>query len=129
MSSKRRRGGQRESELGELPAKRPGPSQAREFSAGGVVVRDGSEVVVIVPTRRGADGQRVLALPKGHVDPGESAVQAAQREVREETGSARRATGIAAGDAPSPRPSRSSCSTPSRAISPTTTTRSRRFAG
>jgi 8-oxo-dGTP pyrophosphatase MutT (NUDIX family) len=70
----------------ELPAGRPRPSQAREFSAGGVVVRGGSEVVVIVPTRRGADGQRVLALPKGHVDPGETPVQAAEREVREETG-------------------------------------------
>ena len=31
-----------------------------------------SEVVVIVPTRRAADGSRVLALPKGHVDPGET---------------------------------------------------------
>jgi 8-oxo-dGTP pyrophosphatase MutT (NUDIX family) len=59
---------------------------AREFSAGGVVVRDAREVVVIVPTRRAADGSRVLALPKGHVDPGETPVQAAQREVREETG-------------------------------------------
>jgi 8-oxo-dGTP pyrophosphatase MutT (NUDIX family) len=59
--------------------------QAREFSAGGVVVRDG-QVVVIVPTRRAADGSRVLALPKGHVDPGETPVEAATREVREETG-------------------------------------------
>ena len=57
----------------------------REFSAGGVVVRDG-QVVVIVPTRRAADGSRVLALPKGHVDPGESPIEAAAREVREETG-------------------------------------------
>jgi 8-oxo-dGTP pyrophosphatase MutT (NUDIX family) len=64
---------------------RPSKRQAREFSAGGVVVREG-EVVVIVPTRRAADGSRVLALPKGHVDPGETAVQAAEREVREETG-------------------------------------------
>ena len=67
------------------PSKRPGRGQAREFSAGGVVVR-GEEVVVIVPTRRAADGSRVLALPKGHVDPGETPVQAAAREVREETG-------------------------------------------
>ena len=52
---------------------------------GAVVVRDG-EVVVIVPTRRGAQGQRVLALPKGHVDPGETPDQTALREVREETG-------------------------------------------
>jgi 8-oxo-dGTP pyrophosphatase MutT (NUDIX family) len=64
---------------------RPTKEQAREFSAGGVVVR-GEEVVVIVPTRRAADGSKVLALPKGHVDPGETPVQAAEREVREETG-------------------------------------------
>jgi 8-oxo-dGTP pyrophosphatase MutT (NUDIX family) len=64
----------------------PRRSRKREFSAGGVVVRDGREVVVIVPTRRAADGSRVLALPKGHVDPGETPVQAAEREVREETG-------------------------------------------
>jgi 8-oxo-dGTP pyrophosphatase MutT (NUDIX family) len=57
----------------------------REFSAGGVLVR-GDEVAVIVPTRRAADGSRVLALPKGHVDPGETAIEAAGREVREETG-------------------------------------------
>jgi 8-oxo-dGTP pyrophosphatase MutT (NUDIX family) len=67
------------------PSGRPSKAQAREFSAGGVVVR-GGQVVVIVPTRRAADGSRVLALPKGHVDAGETAVQAAQREVREETG-------------------------------------------
>jgi 8-oxo-dGTP pyrophosphatase MutT (NUDIX family) len=60
------------------------PSE-QEVSAGGVVVRDG-EVLVIVPTRRGAQGQKVLALPKGHVDPGETPEQTAAREVREETG-------------------------------------------
>ena len=46
----------------------------------------GDEIVVIVPTRRASDGSRVLALPKGHIDPGENALQAATREVREETG-------------------------------------------
>ncbi len=56
-----------------------------EFSAGGVVVRDG-EVAVIVPTRRGAGGARVLGLPKGHPEKGESSWQAAAREVREEAG-------------------------------------------
>ena len=52
----------------------------REFSAGGVVVR-GDEVVVIEPR-----GQRAIALPKGHPEEGETAEQAAAREVREETG-------------------------------------------
>jgi 8-oxo-dGTP pyrophosphatase MutT (NUDIX family) len=56
-----------------------------EYSAGGVVVR-GAECVVIVPTRRASDGSRVLALPKGHVDPGETPPEAAEREVREEAG-------------------------------------------
>jgi 8-oxo-dGTP pyrophosphatase MutT (NUDIX family) len=60
-------------------------SSEREISAGGVVVHDG-QVLVIVPTRRAADGSQVLALPKGHLDGGESVVQAATREVREETG-------------------------------------------
>jgi len=57
----------------------------REHSAGGVVVR-GEETIVIIPTRRTAAGRQVLALPKGHVDPGESEEQAAAREVREEAG-------------------------------------------
>jgi 8-oxo-dGTP pyrophosphatase MutT (NUDIX family) len=57
----------------------------QERSAGGVVVR-GEHTIVIVPTRRGAQGQKVLALPKGHVDPGETPDQTAVREVREETG-------------------------------------------
>jgi 8-oxo-dGTP pyrophosphatase MutT (NUDIX family) len=66
-------------------SRRKAKERLREFSAGGVVVR-GEEVVVIVPTRRAADGSRVLALPKGHVDPGEAPIETAAREVREETG-------------------------------------------
>lgn len=46
----------------------------------------GDEVVVIVPVKRDARGQRVLGLPKGHPEAGESAEQAAAREVREESG-------------------------------------------
>jgi 8-oxo-dGTP pyrophosphatase MutT (NUDIX family) len=60
-----------------------------EFSAGGVVLdpaADPPACLVIVPTRRAADGSKVLALPKGHPDPGETPAQAATREVREETG-------------------------------------------
>ena len=49
-------------------------------------MNDAQEVVVIVPTRRAADGSKVLALPKGHPDGEESPLQAAQREVREEAG-------------------------------------------
>jgi 8-oxo-dGTP pyrophosphatase MutT (NUDIX family) len=50
-----------------------------------VVIR-GGEMIVIVPTRRAANGRAVVALPKGHVDPGETAPEAAAREVREEAG-------------------------------------------
>jgi 8-oxo-dGTP pyrophosphatase MutT (NUDIX family) len=57
-----------------------------EFSAGGVVMNEANEIVVIVPTRRAADGSKVLALPKGHPDGAESPLQAALREVREEAG-------------------------------------------
>jgi 8-oxo-dGTP pyrophosphatase MutT (NUDIX family) len=56
-------------------------STDREVSYGGVVVR-GGDVIVIVPRGR----RRVLGLPKGGADPGESPRETAAREVREETG-------------------------------------------
>jgi 8-oxo-dGTP pyrophosphatase MutT (NUDIX family) len=61
------------------------PAPAEELSAGGVVVR-GEDVLVIVPRKRAADGRKVLGLPKGHLDHGETPEQAARREVREEGG-------------------------------------------
>jgi 8-oxo-dGTP pyrophosphatase MutT (NUDIX family) len=60
-------------------------SAPAEFSAGGVVVRD-RDVIVIVPVKRDAQGNRVLGLPKGHPDGDESPDAAAAREVSEETG-------------------------------------------
>lgn len=62
-----------------------GAPPAKDFSAGGVVVR-GDDVIVIVPVKRDADGNRVFGLPKGHPDGEETPEQAAQREVLEETG-------------------------------------------
>ena len=57
----------------------------REYSAGGVVFRAG-QCIVIVPTRRAKGGERVLALPKGHPENGETGADAALREIHEETG-------------------------------------------
>jgi 8-oxo-dGTP pyrophosphatase MutT (NUDIX family) len=87
MSSRSRGGSGRGGRGGGRRSGRRGPRERseRERSAGGVVVR-GDEVVVIVPTRRASDGSKVLALPKGHIDAGENEIQAATREVREETG-------------------------------------------
>ena len=56
-------------------------STEHEVSYGGVVVR-GDEVLVIVPRGR----RRVLGLPKGGSNAGESPEETAAREVREETG-------------------------------------------
>ncbi|HTS07376.1 MAG TPA: NUDIX domain-containing protein [Candidatus Eisenbacteria bacterium] len=76
----------------------------REISSGGVVVRhkDGAWWVAVIeprgdsipkapkvdPAKRAgrAKEKTVLCLPKGLVDPGEKALEAAMREVKEETG-------------------------------------------
>ncbi len=56
-----------------------------EVSAGGVIYREvtAGEYEVCLITAR---GKRRWQLPKGWVEPGETREQAAQREVREETG-------------------------------------------
>jgi 8-oxo-dGTP pyrophosphatase MutT (NUDIX family) len=52
----------------------------RYAAAGGVVVHDGRVLVLRRPSRR------EMRLPKGHVEPGESAQETALRETREESG-------------------------------------------
>ena len=56
----------------------------REFSAGGVCVRRmrGRDYLAAVRVK----GGKVLALPKGHLEKGETGADAAAREVREEAG-------------------------------------------
>jgi 8-oxo-dGTP pyrophosphatase MutT (NUDIX family) len=72
----------------------------REISAGGVVLRkkdgvwwiaaiepaDSPEVVDTTPKTARRKPKTVLCLPKGLVDSGEKALNAAMREIREETG-------------------------------------------
>lgn len=58
-----------------------------ETSAGGVVVdvQDGRARIAII-ARRNRSGRIEWCLPKGHVEPGETLRQTAEREVAEETG-------------------------------------------
>lgn len=76
-----------------LPERRPAPriikrpakrTVRRSYSAGGVPFRPGAEgiQVALIATAGGHRWQ----LPKGRLEPGEGAVQAAIREVEEETG-------------------------------------------
>ncbi len=58
-----------------------------EVSAGGVVTRRRrGKAQVALAARRTRRGELVWGLPKGEIEPGESAEAAALREVREETG-------------------------------------------
>jgi 8-oxo-dGTP pyrophosphatase MutT (NUDIX family) len=62
----------------------------REYSAGGLVLRrmqHAWHLAVIEPAgRESGSGAPIFALPKGWINSGEKAQQAALREVREETG-------------------------------------------
>ncbi|WP_239331218.1 NUDIX domain-containing protein [Frankia sp. CiP3] len=58
-----------------------------ETSAGGLVLDDPSEMAnAALTARRDRHGRLLWPLPKGHVEGGETAEQAAVREVAEETG-------------------------------------------
>lgn len=56
----------------------------QEFSSGGVIYRkesDGFKFLIIYSKRN-----RSWGLPKGHIEPGETEIEAAEREIKEETG-------------------------------------------
>jgi 8-oxo-dGTP pyrophosphatase MutT (NUDIX family) len=58
----------------------------REFSAGGVLVRTIRGRPMLAAIRPQGRREGIWALPKGRIDPGESAAETAVREVHEETG-------------------------------------------
>jgi 8-oxo-dGTP pyrophosphatase MutT (NUDIX family) len=59
----------------------------RYTTAGGAVVRPGGELLALErAVMRGGREVNELRLPKGHIDPGETAEEAAVREVGEESG-------------------------------------------
>ncbi|MGH3049046.1 MAG: NUDIX hydrolase [Gaiellaceae bacterium] len=58
----------------------------REFSAGGVLVRNVRGRPMLAAIRPQGRPEGLWALPKGRIDPGESPAETAVREVREETG-------------------------------------------
>jgi len=72
-----------------IPSQVPGRRlpAVEERSAGGIVVdvRDGQAIIAII-ARRNRAGRVEWCLPKGHVEPGETLVETAMREVAEETG-------------------------------------------
>ena len=54
-----------------------------EFSAGGIV-QDGENLLMVLV--QNMEGERIWTFPKGHIEKGERAPEAALREVEEETG-------------------------------------------
>ena len=61
--------------------------KVEEISAGGIVVdRSGGRPLVALIGRKDRRGRLLWSLPKGHLEAGETAREAAVREVEEETG-------------------------------------------
>ncbi|WP_314691033.1 NUDIX domain-containing protein, partial [uncultured Rothia sp.] len=59
-----------------------------EVSAGGLIIDFDrpEQLPVAIIARINRNGQREWCLPKGHIEHGETTVEAAQREISEETG-------------------------------------------
>ena len=71
---------------GETPGGRtgsPGAAGQWEYSAGGVVFQEGKVLLIQVQNLK---GEKIWTFPKGHIEKGERAREAALREVEEETG-------------------------------------------
>jgi 8-oxo-dGTP pyrophosphatase MutT (NUDIX family) len=81
MSPPRGRSGKRR---GRSPDRRRRLRTVDETSAGGLVVDHASQAAVI--GRLDRRGRLLWSLPKGHIENGETAEQAAVREIEEETG-------------------------------------------
>jgi 8-oxo-dGTP pyrophosphatase MutT (NUDIX family) len=84
------RGARRARGTGRAAAPRPaarGLRKVEETSAGGLVVdRNGGRPKAAIIGRRDRRGRLLWSLPKGHLESGETAEDAAVREVEEETG-------------------------------------------
>jgi ADP-ribose pyrophosphatase YjhB (NUDIX family) len=68
-----------------LPRQQPRRPKVEETSAGGLVVDVKRDAAALI-ARHDRKGRLVWSLPKGHIEAGEDARQAAVREIKEETG-------------------------------------------
>jgi 8-oxo-dGTP pyrophosphatase MutT (NUDIX family) len=75
-----------EAALGSYPRIMASTRTVKETSAGGLILdRSGSPMAALI-ARRDRRGRLIWSLPKGHLEVGETAEDAAVREVHEETG-------------------------------------------
>ena len=78
-----RSGGSKQARRNRRPGRRL--RTVEETSAGGLVIDRTQDTAVLIG-RLDRKGTLLWSLPKGHIEPGETAAQTAEREVREETG-------------------------------------------
>lgn len=85
-SPRKKASGSRKGTTG-APGQRRRSPRVEEFSAGGFVLdRSGHRPQAALIARRDRRGRLIWSLPKGHIEEGETAEDAAVREVFEETG-------------------------------------------